>query len=68
MFYVMHNTTQEIMELKSQIEEETAPDVATLVRDLNARYSHRSCLDVLFATAAVHVHERQNSSLFYVGC
>ena len=53
------------MELKSQIEEETAPDVATLVRDLNALYSHLSSIDVLFATA---VHERQKSSLIDVGC
>ena len=61
----MHNATQEIMELKSQIEEETAPDVATLVRDLNALYSHLSSLDVLFATT---VHERPNSSCVDVGC
>ena len=53
------------MELKSQIEEETAPDVATLVRDLNALYSHLSSLDVLFATT---VHERPNSSCVDVGC
>ena len=53
------------MELKSQIEEETAPDVATLVRDLNALYSHLSSLDILFVTT---VNERQNSSLIDVGC